>query len=170
MSALVSRPSRSQYFDRRLGQNYFLFHSIMTHQVWSSNISSVIDSARWRSLGNKCVVREIHLAIVDVIMLKLVIGGKHHPNSRAGVPVCDFVELSRQNEAVTEPELSLWFSLGPFILNMYILVAHCCAVDTSGRKWHTIFCHIAQWNYVYCHSLPSLCDFLRCSSSPPIKK
>ena len=32
------------------------------------NISAVIDSARWRSLGNKCVVREIRLAAFDVIM------------------------------------------------------------------------------------------------------
>lgn len=33
-------------------------------------ISSVIDSARWRSRGDKCGVREINLATFEVIMLR----------------------------------------------------------------------------------------------------
>lgn len=37
---------------------------------WLNMISSVIDSARWERVGNKCVVREIRLALFHLIMLK----------------------------------------------------------------------------------------------------
>lgn len=46
------------------------FHQGWLNTIRSQNISPVIDSARWRSPRNKCVVREIHLATFDVIMLE----------------------------------------------------------------------------------------------------
>lgn len=59
-------------------------------------ISSVIDSARWRSRGDKCGVREINLATFEVIMLRHCHWRK--ALSKSKVLVCDSAALSQQSK------------------------------------------------------------------------
>lgn len=66
---------------------------------------------------------------------------------------------------LSQSKLSLWFPVGPFTIKMYTLMAHSGALDTGERKLYTVFFFATHWSYIYCHSLPSLWMFRRCSSS-----
>lgn len=126
------------------------------------NISAVIDSARWRSLGNKCVVREIYLAAFDVIMWER----RHWRNAASkseGCGSCQWFCHSYRVIAVIPSRAVLLknrFTLGPI---------HCCGYEWE-EKIDLVFCHTTQWNNFYCQSPPPFCMYMRCQSSPLIHR
>lgn len=87
------------------------------------NISVVIDSARWRSLGNKCVVREIYLAAFDVIMLE----HRHWRNAASKSEGCGSCQWFCHSYRV----IAVIPSRAVILKNLLTLgLIHCC-----GYKW-----------------------------------
>lgn len=112
------------------------------------NISVVIDSARWRSLGNKCVVREIYLAAFDVIMWER----RHWRNVASkseGCGSCQWFCHSYRVIAVIPSRAVLLknhFTLGPI---------HCC-----GYEWEEKIDRLLSHNTVKLFLLPISTSFL----------